>query len=331
MTIHSINKMFEAEFGFQFDYDLNGKEYIIQIVIPNTDSNYKIPYVLVLPKQMKENSILAVETNNLETENQDELLSNGLLTAYNLITNLKEYDNPVLVPIIPSVKGGIPYYQQLSRECFSVSKDDPYYRIDLQVLNIITEVKHKLNVQEKIFLNGYSASGVFAQRFALLHPEIIDTLCVGGASGSIPIPITELGYPLGIGDYFSVAEKNFDLHSYNQIKFRYYVGSLEDKRKSYERYDEDGNYASMHDMSYLDRSVPNTIGRKQRDMFGQNIFERTKKLINLMNQMGVDINQEIFENRAHNDYDGINVGVNELGAQFINDTYKETIDQVKRI
>ena len=47
-------------------------------------------------------------------------------------------------------------------------------------------------------------------------------------------------------------------------------------------------------------------------------------------KMGIDINQEIFENRAHNDYDGIFVGVNELGVQFINNTYKETIKQVKK-
>ena len=51
-------------------------------------------------------------------------------------------------------------------------------------------------VNDKIFLNGYSSSGYFAQRFSLIHPELIDTACIGGSSGSIPIPNTDLDdYP----------------------------------------------------------------------------------------------------------------------------------------
>lgn len=329
MEIINGNEIQRTNYGFQFDYNIEDKEYFVQIVYPSKEDHYTIPYILVIPKQMKDHCTLVVEANNLETEEQDELLNNGLLTAYHLTTKLKEFDNPVLIPILPSAKDGRPYYQQLSRECFSVSKDNLFYRIDLQVLNIINDVKQKISksteINEKIFLNGYSSSGVFAQRFALLHPEIIDTACIGGASGSIPIPIKDLEYPLGIADYLAITGKTFDFESYSQIKFRYYVGSLEDTRKTPERFDENGKDAPYHDMSYFDRSVPPIVGMKLRKMFGTKIIERSKKQIFFMNAMGINIEQEIFDGRTHNNYNGI--GVNELGDEFITRIYKQSLIQ----
>ena len=37
--------------------------------------------------------------------------------------------------------------------------------------------EYDTKVNDKIFLNGYSSSAVFAQRFSLIHPEIIETAC----------------------------------------------------------------------------------------------------------------------------------------------------------
>ena len=115
-------------------------------------------------------------------------------------------DAPILIPFTPDVRGGRPYYQQLSRECFEESENGEYKiqfpRIDLQIINAINDAKNRVSqitgkkVAEKIFLNGYSSSGVFAQRFALIHPEIVRRALIGGASGSIPIPTEEFDYPI---------------------------------------------------------------------------------------------------------------------------------------
>ena len=110
-----------------FGYSFNNKDYIVDIVSPNKEKGYNIPYILVLPKEMKENTMMAVEVNNLEIENYEKLIMDGLKTAQDLTRILHEYDNPVLVPIIPSFPGGRPYFQQLSRECFDVKKDKGFY------------------------------------------------------------------------------------------------------------------------------------------------------------------------------------------------------------
>lgn len=324
--IDNIFKDFENSKESIFNFYLNENNYEVQIKLPRKTDNFNLPYILIIPQNINENSLMAVETNNLETSNEKEILSNGLTTAYKLLNNLTQYNCPVLIPIIPSIKNG-PYFQQLSKECFELDENNPLFRIDMQIKNIIENAKNiifekkQVTINDKIFLNGYSSSGVFAQRFALLHPEIIHTLCVGGASGSIPMPDINLKYPLGIADYNQITGKNFDFENYQQIVQRYYIGSLEDKSKSMNRYDEDGNYAPMHDMSYFNRSVPNTTGYNQRITYGKNLFERSEKQISILSKLGLNISQEIFEGRTHNNIDGI--GVNELKDNFINKTYEE--------
>ncbi len=80
----------------------------------------------------------------------------------------------------------------------------------------------------------------------------------------------------------------------------------------------------MHDMSYLDRSVPKEEGRKEREMFGRNLIDRSKKIA-IMQKMGMDIEEKVIEGRTHNNFNGH--GVNELGDQFIKETYKQTVYQ----
>lgn len=78
-------------------------------------------------------------------------------------------------------------------------------------------------------------------------------------------------------------------------------------------------------MSYFDRSVPPIVGMKLRKMFGTKIIERSKKQIFFMNEMGINIEQEIFDGRTHNNYNGI--GVNELGDEFITRIYQQFLIQ----
>lgn len=327
-----IIKQIKDNDEIEFLYQENNYKYIIQIKKPQIQDKFNIPYLLIIPQNINDNSILAVETNNIESNVFEKVYSNAFSTAYNLINILKEFSVPVLVPIIPSIKNA-PYYQHLAKECFYENTNSNFYRIDLQVRNIIEKVieelnsRFKLNINKKIFLNGYSASGVFAQRFALIHPDIIQMLCIGGASGSIPVPSDILSYPLGINDLYKLVGKEFDFKNYCLIKQRYYVGSLENLRKSNNRYDENGDFAAMHDMSYFDRSVPYDIGNKQRSIFGKNLIDRSKKEIQFIKEMGIDIEQKIFVGRSHNNF--IGAGVNELGSLFIKEKYMEMISYNK--
>lgn len=225
-----------------------------------------IPSIVGVPLSENINNQIIVEANNLESENLEEIIKQGTETGIRLARLTKDLPCPIVIPLIPSYKN-YPYLQQLSSECFSLPVNDKNYRIDEQVVKIIKNAKSiiekekGLSLKDQIFLNGYSSSGVFAQRFALLHPDIIETVCIGGASGSIPIPTEKMNYPLGIADFKSLTGQNFDLESYLKIKFRYYVGELETQNKSNSRFDDYGNPAPMHDMSYFNRSIPTDVGK----------------------------------------------------------------------
>ena len=90
----------------------------------------------------------------------------------------------------------------------------------------IEEITGK-KVQDKIFLSGYSASGVLAQRFALIYPELINRALIGGAAGSIPIPSDKIDFPIGIKDFRDLFGKEFNFEAYKQIQFGYYVAEKE--------------------------------------------------------------------------------------------------------
>ena len=263
------------------------------------------------PKSTK--SVLQV--NDCDVNNLPEMIINGGIVGNQLMAITKESYAPMVIPLLPAMTENGIYFQQLSKECFELPDTDIYYRIDEQVIRIINEAKTILEGKfgikssDKIFLNGYSSSAVFAQRFSLIHPEIIETACIGGAIGSIPVPSRSIGYPIGIEDFEKLFGKKFNMDAYSKIKFRYYVGELETAMKADNRVDDDGMPAPMHDMSYFDKSVPTEIGRRQREVLGKDIFARANKTIEILKKQGIDMDLTIIPGRSHNDKSGI--GVNE--------------------
>lgn len=316
--------------NIDLEYNINGIPYIIKVLAADETKGINIPSILVIPLTDKVNNQIVVEANNLESDVLQDRLEQAGEVALRLANLTKDLPSPVVIPVLPSDEHS-PYFQQLSKECFELSSEDRNYRIDEQVIRIIQNARNiieneiKIKTDDKIFLNGYSSSGVFAQRFALLHPEKVKTVCIGGASGSIPIPTDEIGYPIGIADYEQITGKTFDKTSYLGITFRYYVGELETINKVNTRFDDNGNPAPMHDMSYFERSVPKQIGLKQREMLGQEMFIRAKNTIEFLRRMGINIEHKIVEGRTHNNKSG--VGVNEIGDKIIKDTYQSTIER----
>lgn len=312
-----------------FENKICGNKYKIFFLAPDAGNGINIPSILAIPKTKKMNNQLALETNNLEDESLKKIVKQATYTGVKLAQATNNLPCSIIVPMIPSYKN-YPYLQQLSRECFDISSGDKNYRIDNQVVAIIDKAKNivkaenGIDVKNKIFLNGYSSSACFAQRFALLHPDMIDTACLGGASGSIPVPTEDFSYPIGIADFQQLTGKSFDFESYSKIRFRYYVGEFETQRKADNRLDDFGNLAPMHDMSYFDRSVPNMVGKQQRRSLGSELFARACNSVAINDDLGVDISHEIILGREHSNING--KGVCELGDKFVSRIYNSSVE-----
>lgn len=326
------NELFNGK-DSEMDYIINGIKYRIKFISYDYEKGINISSIVAVPLTENISKNMIFEANNMESEKNSDILSQGIDTLRRLSILTQEEPGIIVVPLIPSYKDA-PYFQQLSKECFDLPKDDLLYRVDEQIVRMIAKTKNMvlnefgINLDNKIFLNGYSSSGVFAQRFSLLHPEMIDTVCIGGASGSIPVPSDDLDYPLGVKDYEELMGKKFDFEQYKDIKFRYYVGEYETFKKSNCRYDDNGEFAPMHDMSYFNRSVPVDVGKNQRELFGKDMFERANRTVQVLKSLGLNIEHHIIKGRGHNNYKDI-VGVNELGDRFITDSYREFIEENK--
>ncbi len=285
---------------------INGVEYDVRIIAPDKENGVNIPGIVLIPKVENMQIRIALESNNCEYQPNSNsfcrLIEQGNETGKRLASLTNVHFSPIVVPILPGSNEG-PYFQQLSRECFALDKTDQNYRIDEQVVKMLDKTRDILKTEygvtadEKIFLNGYSSSGVFAQRFAEIHPKLVDTLCVGGASGSIPVPTKKLKYPIGIGDFFELFGEEFDMDNYKAINMIYYEGEHESERKTDERIDETGSPAPMHDMSYYDRSVPCDVGKAQRALLGKEMRTRANKSVDALKHIGVNVEYIIIRRK----------------------------------
>ena len=108
---------------------------------------------------------------------------------------------------------GINYYSLRS------STPDFYYRPDLKVNAILSEFLAALSaagyhVCEQVFVAGFSAGGMWANRYTLLHPERVKASAIGHSGGWLAVPFaayngTTLNWPLGINDFPSLTGEQY--------------------------------------------------------------------------------------------------------------------------
>jgi len=105
------------------------------------------------------------------------------------------------------------------------------------------------HVAEKVLLAGFSANGMFANRFAVLHPERVLGAAIGSPGGWPIAPVPqwkgrELRYPIGVADLSDLVGRKFQLETYRSIPHFFFMGDQDDNdsvvfRDGYEELDEE--------------------------------------------------------------------------------------------
>ena len=151
----------------------------------------------------------------------------------------KKLKVPLLVPIFPRPGGerGHIYTHALDRDTLLI-QEGGLRRIDLQLIQMITHAQRLLRhnnvkVNEQVFMNGFSASGTFTNRFTILHPTIVRAVATGGVNCIPTFPTdhwsdTRMRYPVGIADVKEIAGIDFDEATYKQVSQYIYMGTLDD-------------------------------------------------------------------------------------------------------
>jgi len=215
------------------------------IVAMDPEKGFYHDYILFIPKgtPLKKKLFLLVEPNNtgklsdsIEVHKRYAVnLASVSSVGNNVSTELKI---PLLVPVFPRLESQPLMYTHALDSDIMLEKTQALRRLDLQLLKMISDAGDILKsmnimVEPEFFMNGFSASGTFTNRFSFIHPDKIKALAIGGFNGELILPQKKingikLNYPLGTNDFMEIFGDKFDLESYSEIPQFIYMGALDD-------------------------------------------------------------------------------------------------------
>lgn len=277
-----------------------------KLYLCNSSNGFNFPYTLFIPDDINDFTSLIVEganagksANSIEegiNDVIDDVMSRRIITCNN------ETCFPILTPCFPRLyteeDGGI-FTHMLSSQSLNYNKYG-LERIDIQLVNMINDAKKELfnlgiTCDEKVIVDGFSASAKFVNRFALLHPEIVKLVIAGACSGTGIIPLRELNgekllYPIGCGNIDITDEQ---LEQFKQIKQFYYMGSLDPENNDPLGIKEDGKLISESSITMEEATqLYKYVGKKM-------IPDRWNTIQNIYSMLGVNAIFKTYEGVGH--------------------------------
>lgn len=329
---------------------MENKEYLFKLICPGEIEGCNIGGILAIPKgKLTTDKMLVIlkeeKYNSLMKDNNGE--AKRVKTFEESVERLEQDENVSTMPDILGIKGQIVLVPMLpnksliqeeeksegdfgaeflSKECFTNIHDDSrFYRLDEQISKMVQTVSKEYGLDEKVNLFGHSTSGLAAMRLAMISPNLIDNLIIGGNADEIPTPVGEYGkileYPFGIKDFKELFGKDFDEKSFRDVSFRFYVGEYE-----YVDPNLDGirteNYGIRRDgrPGSGENFAPTEIAKKYKDIFNNkyreddeiSVFERLSNVLDDYEKNGLDIKVLVYEKDCH----GVILPADLKNAQF---------------
>lgn len=74
----------------------------MSFLAPNENEDINIPSILIVPQIQNMNNQIVIESNNLESENLQEIIEQGIQTGIKLVKLTSVLPGPIVIPLIPS-------------------------------------------------------------------------------------------------------------------------------------------------------------------------------------------------------------------------------------
>jgi dienelactone hydrolase len=141
----------------------------------------------------------------------------------------------LLQPVFPrSKKEWRVYTQALDRDTL-LCETPQLRRLDRQLLAMIDHARERLakegvRTDSRVLVFGFSASGMFANRFTFLHPDRVKAAAVGSPGGWPLAPAARaegktLRYPVGVADLAEVAGAPLDTKALARVPLFFFMGA----------------------------------------------------------------------------------------------------------
>ena len=212
--------------GFNYPYYL-----YVPPEFSEPEANEKVRTILVLPNNTGRNDDdLAVHEADVKRRiTQNSQIAAGL-------------DVAILTPVFPRPAADWKTYTHaLDRDTMTTAKAEnkDYARLDLQLIAMIDDARTRLakeaglKFDDRVLMLGFSASGMFVNRFTFLHPERVKAAAVGSPGGWPIVPVASykektLRYPIGVADLRSVTGKDLDVKALRGVPMFVFLGDKDD-------------------------------------------------------------------------------------------------------
>lgn len=223
---------------------LTVREYIR--VEADPDKGFTYPYYLYFPPEFREaanggkvQTLLVVPNNTGKVDDDFAVhefdVKRRIATSGPIVTALQV---GVLIPVFPRPKSDWQTYTHaLDRDSMVTTKKE-YHRLDLQLIAMIdhaiaTQAKAGVKFDKRVLLSGFSAQAMFVNRFTFLHPHRVKAAAIGSPGGWPIAPAAKykdktLRYPIGTGDFETVAGKKLDLKTLRTVPLFVFLGDKDD-------------------------------------------------------------------------------------------------------
>ena len=282
--------------------NITTEDYLLEID-KSPEDGFHWTYYLYIPEgvDIEEPTRLLVETNNphrsddiSDFEEAAEMEAKYSHYAHNL-------NIPILVPAFPNFDTVQPgydcrHYISLCEVALTTDTEE-VKRLDKQLLSMIDDAQNMLKnnsnselnqieLKEKIFINGDSTSGSFANRFTKIHPNRVRALATG-AQDFVLLPFNSLNgenfdYPSGINDLYDYIGEDFDLDAYKEVAKFYTAGALEGTLNEFS-----GSIGAPEQREAV------------RNVFGTGLETRWENVENEYERHNIPVQMEIYNATSH--------------------------------
>jgi predicted esterase len=200
------------------------------------------PYLLYVPEKPTAGHLLVAPNNTgFETEDLALLRASATCTVREQARVASTLGAPLLVPLFPrpatSEGTGNLYLHALTRAALETQRPD-WKRVDLQLLAMVKDAQRRLSergapADRRLLLTGFSASGSFVNRFAMLHPKDVLAVAVASPGGWPLAPVATLAgeplpYPVGLADLEALVGQPPSPEALRQIHWLFLLGADDD-------------------------------------------------------------------------------------------------------
>ncbi|MBK9164697.1 MAG: hypothetical protein IPM21_12485 [Acidobacteria bacterium] len=213
-------------------------------------AGFNYPYYLYVPPSFfeaaakgKERTILVLPNNTGKNDDDFNVHEADVKRRIAQNSQIAEgLDVAILTPVSPRpATDWKTYTHALDRDTMVTAKTDKkdYARPDLQLIAMIDDARERLakeaglKFDRRVLMLGFSASGMFVNRFTFLHPDRVKAAAIGSPGGWPIVPAASykgksLRYPIGVADLRSVSGEDIELEKLRSVPMFIFLGDKDD-------------------------------------------------------------------------------------------------------